>query len=327
MKALILAAGYGERMGPLTKDLPKPLIPIANKPVIQHIIDNLYVSGIKDFIVAVGYLKDQLASFLYTFPGRDVSILIKEARNFEKGPIFTFHACMNEIKNEDFLLVPADLLIEPTIISQFLKETTGKAIAVAYDPVKITPQNTPIHLSKDKPNSGVLGINTNLSNMESQKRPLLPLLLCRIDLSPYILEAIKSNKTKVIDALEFCLHDGHKIFASKIGRQYWSEIDTIQDVLDANNYLLNQLAISNKPILISKLKKFKNLMFNMPILLGENCQIENNCTLGPNVSIGANSSLGENVMIQNAIVCPSSKVPANTKIQDAIFFKHSYSIK
>ncbi len=326
MRALILAAGYGERMGKLTNHLPKPLIPVANKPLIQYVIGALFQSGIKDFIVAVGYLKDQLASFLYHLPGKKLSILVKEARDFEKGPIHTFSACMDEIQNNSFLLVPANLLIEPTLIADFLKDTEDAALAIAFQPSEITPQKATIHISKDNLNSQVLGINSNLTSEKSEERPLLPLLSCRTDLSPYIKQGIKSQKTKVIDALEFYLREGHKISAYKIGSQYWSEIDTIQDVLDANKYLLNQLHLSKHSELPSGINKFEKISIKAPILLGNNCQIENNCTLGPNVSIGDNSYIGANVTVQNAIICPSSNIPTDSKIENAIFFKSIYSI-
>ena len=102
MKAIILAAGFGTRVGELTNYLPKPLIPVVNKPLIQHLIETLYKCGISEFIIAVGHLKDQLASFLYNLPGKNLSMIIKEARDFEKGPIYTFFACLNEIKTEEF---------------------------------------------------------------------------------------------------------------------------------------------------------------------------------------------------------------------------------
>lgn len=326
MKVIILAAGYGARMGELASYLPKPLIPVANKPLIQYVIETLFKSGIKDFIVAVGYLKDQLASFLYNLLGKELSILIKVARNFDKGPIYTFSACLDEVKNEDFLLVPADLLIDPTLISNFLKKTEDKPLAIAFESNKINPQNTTVHVSKDNLNIHVLGINSNLSIQKSEERPLLPLLSCRTDISHYIKQGIESKKTKVIDALEFYLREGHQISAYKIGRYYWSEIDTIQDVLDANNYLLNQSNLLKHSESNSQIRDLKNCIFKTPVLLGNNCHIENNCILGPNVSIGDDTYLGENVAIQNAIICPRSKIPANTKIHNAIFFKSVYSI-
>jgi NDP-sugar pyrophosphorylase family protein len=56
MKAMILAAGVGSRLDPLTRILPKPLVPIVNRPVIEHIIDQLKTNGIGEIMVNLHYL-------------------------------------------------------------------------------------------------------------------------------------------------------------------------------------------------------------------------------------------------------------------------------
>lgn len=64
MKAMILAAGRGERMRPLTDSTPKPLLAIHGRPLIQHHIESLKQAGITDIVVNVSWLKDQLIEFL-----------------------------------------------------------------------------------------------------------------------------------------------------------------------------------------------------------------------------------------------------------------------
>lgn len=60
MKAMILAAGRGERMRPLTDSLPKPLIPVAGKPLIQHHLENLRAAGVHQFVINLGWLGDRI---------------------------------------------------------------------------------------------------------------------------------------------------------------------------------------------------------------------------------------------------------------------------
>lgn len=64
MKAMLLAAGRGERMKNLTQDTPKPLLEINNKPLIQHHIENLSACGIKEFVVNLWYLGDKIKEYL-----------------------------------------------------------------------------------------------------------------------------------------------------------------------------------------------------------------------------------------------------------------------
>jgi glucose-1-phosphate thymidylyltransferase len=60
MQAVILAAGEGNRVRPLTKNRPKAMIPVANRPIIGYVIDALVQNGIRDIIVVVGYKREQI---------------------------------------------------------------------------------------------------------------------------------------------------------------------------------------------------------------------------------------------------------------------------
>jgi len=64
MQAVILAAGEGKRVRPLTRSRPKAMIPVANRPIIAFVIDALVKNGIRDIIVVVGYRKEQVIRYL-----------------------------------------------------------------------------------------------------------------------------------------------------------------------------------------------------------------------------------------------------------------------
>src|SRR5437660_2873187 len=62
-KAVLLAAGRGTRMRELTVDLPKPMIEVRGKPVLQHIVEGLREAGVRDFLIIVGYRADAVQNF------------------------------------------------------------------------------------------------------------------------------------------------------------------------------------------------------------------------------------------------------------------------
>ncbi len=64
MKAMILAAGRGDRMRPLTDTTPKPLLPLRGKPLIEYHLDNLSRNGIRDFVINTGWLGEKLEAAL-----------------------------------------------------------------------------------------------------------------------------------------------------------------------------------------------------------------------------------------------------------------------
>jgi N-acetyl-alpha-D-muramate 1-phosphate uridylyltransferase len=75
-KAMVLAAGYGTRLKPLTDRVPKPLIPVAGKPMIEYGLDQLRAYGVKDVVINVSHLKDQLTA--YTANCRGLTITLSE---------------------------------------------------------------------------------------------------------------------------------------------------------------------------------------------------------------------------------------------------------
>lgn len=105
MKAVILAGGYGTRLGSLTKNTPKPLLKIGNKSVIEHIIDRLQIHGITTIIVKVHYLPDKLIKVL-----GDKVIYYYEPVLFSAGETL-FHL-KDWLAGEDFIVCNGDTLSE-----------------------------------------------------------------------------------------------------------------------------------------------------------------------------------------------------------------------
>jgi len=120
MKVVILAGGKGKRLGELTKTLPKPLMPVAGKPIIKHIMDNFSEFGITDFIVVVGYKKEDIMNYLgdgsrYGFNVRYI---------VQKEQLGTAHA-ISLVKNlvgPYFFVVYGDLIFDKNILLTLLQK-------------------------------------------------------------------------------------------------------------------------------------------------------------------------------------------------------------
>ena len=83
-KAMVLAAGYGLRLKPLTDRMPKPLVPVAGKPMIEYAFDRLREYGIQEVVINVSHLKDQMAGHLSACRGFGISIS-EEVEPLETG--------------------------------------------------------------------------------------------------------------------------------------------------------------------------------------------------------------------------------------------------
>jgi MurNAc alpha-1-phosphate uridylyltransferase len=84
-RALVLAAGYGKRMRPLTDHLPKPLVTLGGKPLLDHVLDRLAEAGIADAIVNVHYLPEQIEAHLATRAAPRITISDERAEILDTG--------------------------------------------------------------------------------------------------------------------------------------------------------------------------------------------------------------------------------------------------
>ncbi|MBI4905052.1 MAG: NTP transferase domain-containing protein [Acidobacteria bacterium] len=76
-KAVILAAGKGTRMGDLTRDIPKPMLPVGGKPILEHVLDRLRAAGVGEILLVVGYYGDEIRRHFADYP---LPIVFKEQK-------------------------------------------------------------------------------------------------------------------------------------------------------------------------------------------------------------------------------------------------------
>lgn len=108
MKAMILAAGFGKRMRPLTDNCPKPLLPIAGKPLIVHHLERLQRAGIEDVVINVSYRAEQIIAAL----GNGDAFRLRIHWSHEVSPLETgggIHKALPLLGNDPFLLVNGDV--------------------------------------------------------------------------------------------------------------------------------------------------------------------------------------------------------------------------
>jgi NDP-sugar pyrophosphorylase family protein len=119
MKAIILAAGKGTRMRELTQDLPKPMLKVRGKPILEHIIDGLKTAGIGEFCVITGYRADVIENHFGN--GARLGIHMSYARQeIQDGTGKAPELARSFIGSDDFLLTYGDILVMPETYQQML---------------------------------------------------------------------------------------------------------------------------------------------------------------------------------------------------------------
>jgi N-acetyl-alpha-D-muramate 1-phosphate uridylyltransferase len=126
--AVILSAGRGTRMRPLTLTTPKPLLPLAGRPILAHVLERLADAGVKNIIVNAHHLADQMADFLAAYPGVTLS---REAQLQETGGAITALRDKNLLPDSPFYIVNGD-----TYWVDGPSDTLSR-LAAAFDPEKM----------------------------------------------------------------------------------------------------------------------------------------------------------------------------------------------
>ena len=136
MKAMVLGAGLGSRLDPLTRSVPKPMVPVVGKPVLGHILDHLRQIGIRDVIVNAQYLHSVLAEKIGdgSAYGVNVTLAIENELCGDAGGLKRVQSFFDDGSNEPFLVIGGDDLtdIDLEALVQFHRDRD----AVATMPVK-----------------------------------------------------------------------------------------------------------------------------------------------------------------------------------------------
>src|SRR5919199_5329683 len=111
MKAVVMAGGEGTRLRPLTSNRPKPLVPILNKPIAQHIIEHLKRAGVTDIVVTLYYLAEEIQN--YFGDGSELGVnLIYSIEDTPLGTAGSVKKAQKYLDDDTFIIVSGDALTD-----------------------------------------------------------------------------------------------------------------------------------------------------------------------------------------------------------------------
>lgn len=297
MKGLILCAGLGSRLWPITHTLPKHLIPLANKPVLFFIIDILSDIGISEIGIVVGKDKTSFQEALKQYSNKN----IKFHYIIQEEPLGLANAVLKSrefIKNEKFLMVLGDNLYDPSI-----KKSINTIISSDYNcHVLINKVNNPSRY-------GIVKIEKDriIDVIEKPTNPPTNLAIAGIyffDSNIFTAcENVKPsdrNEYELSDAIKWLIDKGYAI-SYEMFDCLWQDLGNPEDILIASQYLLSNIKPENNGI-VDNASQLDGAVF-----IGNNSIIEN-CTITGPVTIGSN------VIIKDASIGPYTSIYDNIEI-------------
>jgi UDP-N-acetylglucosamine diphosphorylase / glucose-1-phosphate thymidylyltransferase / UDP-N-acetylgalactosamine diphosphorylase / glucosamine-1-phosphate N-acetyltransferase / galactosamine-1-phosphate N-acetyltransferase len=330
MKAVLIAAGKGERLEPLTLTRPKCLIPVAGSPLIEHHLQSLSKLGIREIGVVVNYKEKQVRDFLGD--GSKYGVRIEYARQKElDGTAHGLGAAKQLVGDENFLAVYADLLTDLSSLrilkESFLRGRADGAMAVtrvqnasAYGVVAVRKgrvtritEKPPRRSASGLINAGMYGFKPEIFDYISKTKP-----------NP------KRGEYELTTSIQMMIDDGLKVIAEEIPSKEWIDIGRPWDLLDANRQWLSQIKplhlgmIEDGCHLIGSVRVEKSARIRSgayiegPCLIDEGADIGPNCYLRPATYIGRHARIGNAVEIKNSIVLNQTHIGHLSYVGDSV---------
>ncbi|MFX1441890.1 MAG: bifunctional sugar-1-phosphate nucleotidylyltransferase/acetyltransferase [Promethearchaeota archaeon] len=332
MKAVILAAGEGKRLRPITSSRPKPLLPIAGKPLLEHTILGLKAAGIDEVLLIVGYKEELIKNY---FGNGIDKFNIKIKYITQKQYLGTAHAAnyaKDFIKNETFLMMYGDILVDPIVFKEVVEKFNDSKAAGLISLIEVhNPQDF-----------GIITLNSNGYVEKITEKPSPELNLGNLAnagifiFNSLIFKAIEMTKKSVreeyefTDSMELLINQlNGRIIGYTIKETFWSDIGLPWQLLDANNFILKTL----EGKILGTVEP--NVQMNGNVYIGKNsivrsgtyiqgpCYIGNNNIIGPNAFIRPNTSIENNCHIgisevKNSIIYSDSNIPHFNYVGDSI---------
>lgn len=230
-RAVILAAGKGTRMGAITHQTPKPLLPILGKPMLEHILERLATAGINRFFLVVGYHQELIERHLQAWP-LPIEFCVQDPVN---GTGSATRLAREFANTEPFLLTYADILCDPVEYvrcSSILEEHGRAAVALAVKAVDdpwqgaaVYEENGCIREIVEKPPKGASTTRWNSAGFYAF-RPVLFEYLDRIRPSA-------RNEYELTSALDLMLEEGLELRISAIAGT-WRDVGRPEDLAALN---------------------------------------------------------------------------------------------
>jgi mannose-1-phosphate guanylyltransferase len=319
-KAVILSGGWGTRLRPLTCTIPKTLIPVVNVPLMERTVIKLIQAGVKEIILAVSVMSDQLKQYFGDGSNWGIKILYTN----EKDPMGTAGAVKlaeDLIDGDNFFMLNGDVInnIDYAEMLAAHKKYGGLGTVSSYlveDPRRygtliITDQNRIEQFIEKQP------IDAHASEIKP-----MPINAGTYVLENEILSYIEPNRPVSIEREVFPkITEQGKLYAYEISG-IWKDIGLPEDFISGSFMLLNQMyneADNNQSKLIDSSSTIgSNVKIIPPVCIDKDVVIESDSNIGPNVIIGKESYIGPNCEISNSILFNNSGISTNVKIDRTI---------
>jgi len=320
MKAVIMAGGEGTRLRPLTSNAPKPLLPLVNKPMMEHIVDLLQQHGFDEIVVTVAFMANAIRNYF----GDGSEFGVKMIYATEESPLGTAGSVRNAMEHltERFLVISGDVLtdIDLSAIVAFHDQQQAMAtigLVHVENPLEfgivITKEDGTIERFLEKPTWGQVfsdTINTGIFVLE-----------------PEIFDYIAPDQPVDFSSEVFpkLLAEGRPLYGA-IADGYWEDVGTLDAYISAHRDILDEKVRVNVPgfelgdgvRLGEGAEIHPDAIITGPAVIGDNCRIEAGAKLGKYVVLGANVRVRSDALLERTVVHDNAYLGESVRLRGTV---------
>jgi mannose-1-phosphate guanylyltransferase / phosphomannomutase len=325
MKAVIMAGGEGTRLRPLTSNQPKPMMPIANRPMMEHVIELLKRYGFDEIVVTVAFQ----ANAIRTYFGNGSEFGVHMVYATEETPLGTAGSVRNAMEelDEAFLVISGDVLSDMDLAAIVDFHQNRKAMATIglkamENPLEfgivITREDGSIERFLEKPSWGQVfsdTINTGVYVLE-----------------PSIFDYIDAEKSVDFssDVFPRMLDDGMPMFGF-VSDGYWEDVGTLdayikvhQDVLDSQVGIdISGFQVGEGIWLGEGSEVDPAATIDGPAIIGDYCRVEAGARLGEYTVLGSNVRVGADAFLERSVVHDNVYLGQGVRLRGAVVGRSS----
>ena len=315
MRAIILAAGEGMRLRPLTTYMPKVMLPVGNKPILEYVVEALRNNSIKEITIVVGYKSDRIKQYFGN--GADFGVHIDYVE--QKKQLGTAHALYQAKKDGEFLLLFGDNIVGERCVKELLNTKINTIIGARSNRISaygiVESVGGKIKIVRKAWDGEAIAF-TGMGHFDGE-----------------IFEVIEEKMKEGIYNLPEILNDMD--IRLKITDCEWKDAVYPWDLIELNSYSLrrNVRKLAGKieeSIIIGNVEIGENSRIGAGTYIYGNVKIGENCEIGPNSVIIGDTSIGDGVRIgalsyiENSLIMDDVSIGEGSYLKDSVIGRESW---
>ncbi|WP_257299935.1 sugar phosphate nucleotidyltransferase [Haloarchaeobius sp. FL176] len=314
--AVVLAAGEGERLRPLTRNRPKPMLPAANRPIIEYVFDALVDAGIEELHVVVGYKRDRVQGHVgSTYRGVPVTYHTQEKQ------LGSAHAALQarDALDDDFLVVNGDQIAQGDLVADVMATHDAEsAVTLAV----IESDDASMYGAVETDGDRVTRI-VERPGGDEYRLLNAGVYACDASLFSAVEDAIGDGESLTMpNAISSLVESGFEVRAARTSG-LWTDATYPWDLLAVGQQLLDRGDIDGTEVregvwCADRVRIHEDAVLRPPVVVSSDSEIGANAVVGPHVALGQNVTVGSNATVERSVLDADTRVGAGSTLVDCV---------